>query len=115
MVMSRSNFPSLLVEGLREVYFNWLDMKSLVYPEIYEIRTSKKQKETDRTIAGIDMLSAKAEGEAIDYDDFVEGYMNALVKPQVINGENLSPIRDMVTLSKLGKALHEQRLSPVAA
>ena len=74
MVMSRSNFPSLLVEGLREVYFNWLDMKSLVYPEVYEIRTSKKQKETDRTIAGIDMLSAKAEGEAIDYDDFVEGY-----------------------------------------
>ncbi len=74
MVMSRSNFSSLLVEGLRDVYFNWLDQKSLVYPDIYEIRTSKKQKETDRTIAGIDMLSAKAEGEPITYDEPILGY-----------------------------------------
>lgn len=72
--MTRTNFPSLLVEGLREVYYEWLDLKSMVYPSIYDVKTSKKQKETDRTVAGIGMLTAKNEGEPITYDSMVEGY-----------------------------------------
>ncbi len=72
--MTRSNFPSLMSEGLRQVFFEWLDIKSLVYPEIYETATSKKKTESDQTIAGLDMMSAKAEGEPTLYDSMVEGY-----------------------------------------
>lgn len=74
MAMNRTSFSSLLVEGLREVFFEWLDPNSLVYPKLYDVRKSKKEKETDRTIAGIDMFSAKSEGVALTYDDFIEAY-----------------------------------------
>ncbi len=74
MAMTRSNFPSLLVEGLRDVFFQTLDQKSLVYPSIFEIKTSRKKTETDQGVASIAMLAAKNEGVAITYDDFVEAY-----------------------------------------
>lgn len=115
MAMTRAQFSSLLVEGLREVFFEWLDLNSLVYPQIYDVRKSKKKTETDRTIAGIGMLDEKDESVAITYDDFVEGYpiLNALLKPLLINGESLNRIFGMVTLRKAFS--HLQRLSEGAA
>lgn len=74
MAMTRSNFASLMAEGLREVFFEWLDLKSMVYPQVYDIQKSTQQKETDQSIAGIGMLSEKDEGTSIDYDSMVEGY-----------------------------------------
>jgi phage major head subunit gpT-like protein len=71
---SRSNFSPLLIEGIRKVFFDALDPKSMVYKDIFDIQSSNKRKETDHTVAGIGMLSEKAEGEPTTYDDFVDGY-----------------------------------------
>ena len=115
MPMMRTDFQSLLAEGLRKVFFLWLKNKPQMYRDFYQVLNSKKQKETDQTIAGLGMISEKLEGEPITYDDLVEGYgNNALVKPPVINGESLSSV-SMATLSKQAQAVQEQRLSLVAA
>lgn len=72
--MKRANFQSLLFEGLREVFFNALKEKDMVYKGIYDVRTSKKERETDQSIVGVGMLDLKEEGVGITYDDFTEGY-----------------------------------------
>lgn len=75
MAMTRSTFSSkLFEEGLREVFFDALDMRSLVYPSIYEEKTSNKRQEVDHTVAGISMINKKSEGVPITYEDFVDGY-----------------------------------------
>jgi phage major head subunit gpT-like protein len=72
--MNRSQFKSLLVEGLRKVFWMQFKDKETIYPRIYKVETSKKRKETDQSIAGIGMLVEKPEGEPLIYDDFTEGF-----------------------------------------
>ena len=72
--MKRANFQSLLFEGLREVFFNALKEKDMIYKGIYDVRSSKKERETDQSIVGVGMLDLKEEGVGITYDDFTEGY-----------------------------------------
>lgn len=86
MAMNRAAFLPLLEEGLRKVFFYWLDQKTLMYPEIYEVRTSRKRAETDRTVAGIGMLDKKLEGEPTTYDDFVLGYERVYVHDTFAKG-----------------------------
>jgi len=74
MTMKRANFQSLLFEGLREVFFNALKEKDMIYKGIYDVRSSKKERETDQSIVGVGMLDLKEEGVGITYDDFTEGY-----------------------------------------
>ncbi len=74
MTMTRANHLTILEEGLRKVWQYWLNSKPMVYPQIFDVRSSKKRKETDLTYAGIGMLDKKNEGEPITYEDFTEGY-----------------------------------------
>lgn len=74
MAMNRGQFSPLLSEGLREVFFQHLRPKEWVYPKIFEIKGSKKKSETDETVASLGMLSEKAEGEPLTFDDFILGY-----------------------------------------
>ncbi len=74
MTMTRSGFSPLLAEGLREVYFDTLNLNTLVYPQIYDIRKTTKKTETDHSVTGIGMLTEKQEGEPTEYEDFVDGY-----------------------------------------
>lgn len=74
MAITRALSTALLEEGLREVYFEWLDLKSMKYPSLFDIKSSNKRKETDHSVAGIGMLTEKEEGEPLTYEDFVDGY-----------------------------------------
>jgi hypothetical protein len=114
--MTRSGFSPLLAEGLREVYFDTLDLNTLVYPQIFDIKKSNKKTETDHSVTGIGMLTEKLEGESTDYEDFVDGKQNiAVVKSQIINGENLNSNLSMATLNKQAQAVQLQRLISVTA
>jgi phage major head subunit gpT-like protein len=72
--MLRSMFNSLLTEGLRKVYYDQYKAKELMYPSLFSVESSKKKTETDQSIAGVGMLTAKAEGVGIDYENMAEGY-----------------------------------------
>ena len=74
MAMSRSQFLTLMVEGLREVFFLQYKEQEQVHPRIFEMQTSKKRKESYQGITGLGMLNVKVEGEPITYEDLVEGY-----------------------------------------
>ena len=80
--------------------------------------TSDKRQETDHTVPGLGMLELKREGEAVTFDDLVDGYLTrAHLKPLLINGENLNLGRGMATLTKIANLFrfHVQRLNEVAA
>ncbi len=75
MATTRSVFSSnLFVEGLRKVFFDQYAALPLVYPKVYDVVSSKKRQETDHTIPGLGMLTAKEEGVGLDYEDMVDGY-----------------------------------------
>ena len=72
--MSRSQFLSLMVEGLREVFFLQYKEQEQIHPRIFEMQGSKKRKESYQGITGLGMLDVQPESEAITYEDLVEGY-----------------------------------------
>jgi phage major head subunit gpT-like protein len=74
MVMTRQEFLSLMVEGLRKVYFDQYKDVPSVYPQIYDEMPSKKRREDFQSITPIGMLDTKPEGENMVYEDFGEGY-----------------------------------------
>lgn len=90
MSMNRAAFLPLLEEGLRKVYFYWLDQKTLTYPDLYDVRSSRKRKETDQTVAGIGMIDRKEEGEPTTYDDFVMGYQKEYIHDTFSKGIRLT-------------------------
>lgn len=110
MAMLRGTFSSdLLVEGLREVFFLQYDEKSLIYPQIFEIKTSKHERETDRSVAGLTMPVAKSEGASITYEDFVDGYEAEYIHSTYAKGIRMSEelIEDQLygVMEKRSKAL----------
>lgn len=74
MAMIRSQFLTLMVEGLREVFFLQYKEQEQVHPRIFDVQSSKKRKESYQGITGLGMLDVKPESEAITYEDLVEGY-----------------------------------------
>ena len=74
MAMLRSNFPKLLVENLREVFFLQYKQKTSIYPRLFEILSSKKKMESEYSVASLGMLAEKVEGNPLSYDDFIGGY-----------------------------------------
>lgn len=74
MTTNRAMFPDLLAEGLNEL----IQMKYKHYPKQFErffnMKTSKKQKETDSSVSGFGVFSAKNEGSSISYEDPLQGY-----------------------------------------
>ena len=74
MAMSRQTFPSLMLEGLREVFDGYYKQLPKKFQDIYEVKDSKKKREDYQSIVPIGMLDQKNESEAITYADLAEGY-----------------------------------------
>jgi len=74
MAMTRSQFTSLLVEGLREVFFNTYKEPNLIYQKIFDVQKSNKYQEVRLGVAGLGMLAPKGEAEPIVYEDATQGY-----------------------------------------
>ena len=74
MAMTRSSFLSLMVEGLREVFFLQYKEQEQVHPRIFQMETSKKRKESYHSVTGLGMLDEKPESESINYTNLVDGY-----------------------------------------
>jgi len=74
MTMTRAQFNSLLVVGLRKVFGDEYNSLPKLYPSIYKVETSTRKYEELRAISGIGMFEQKNEGEPAIYEDRVEGY-----------------------------------------
>jgi phage major head subunit gpT-like protein len=91
MATPRSAFStSLFVEGLRKVFFDQYKALATIYPQIYEVVPSSKRQETFHTIPGLGMLTAKGEGESMDFEDMVDGFEKSLQHTAYAKGIRLT-------------------------
>lgn len=74
MVMSRQNFLTLMVEGLRKVFFDQYGRYPSKIDQIYDVQKSRKRREDYQSITGIGMADEKPEGTDLTYAEMVEGY-----------------------------------------
>ncbi len=76
MATTRSTFgANLFLPGaLRKVFFMAYKEQPTIYDQIYDVVSSKRKAETDHTVPGLGMFTAKTEGIAMAYEDFVDGY-----------------------------------------
>ena len=68
------NFEFLLAAGLRKVIFNKYKSYPEEYSFIFNVHSSDRQYEEDASVSGLGLFSTKDEGEAISYDDPVQGF-----------------------------------------
>ncbi len=90
MAMVRSQFLSLMVEGLKQVFFLQYKEQAQVHPRIFDITKSKKRQETYQGVTGLGMLDVKPESEAIVYSDLVEGYNKTFLHTAYAKGLRFS-------------------------
>lgn len=74
MSMLRNNFTPLLEKTLRAVYQDEFDLYPDVYPQVFNVLSSTKPKETDESVGGFGMVPPVGEGAAITYDITQMGY-----------------------------------------
>lgn len=67
-VISTGNHPKALWPGVREFFGTTYKEKSLQYPMIFDVRTSKKHYEEDVAITGFGLAPVKTEGGSVSYD-----------------------------------------------
>ncbi len=90
MAMTRSQFLTLMVPGLRKVFFEQYKESELVYPRIYNVTKSSKRKESDQAIVGLDMMDTKAEGENLNYEAMAEGYSQDYIHTSYAKGVRIT-------------------------
>jgi hypothetical protein len=91
MATTRSVFSSsLFVEGLKKVFFDQYKALEIIYPQIYEVMDSNKRQETIHTLPGLGMLTAKGEGESMDFEDLIDGYEKSLSHTAYAKGTRLT-------------------------
>lgn len=74
MTAIRPNYGDLLAPGFREIFFNKFNSYPDEYTKIFNILTSERQYEDDSSISGFGTVPQKNEGEAITYDDPIQGF-----------------------------------------
>lgn len=75
MPIYTSNFSELLEPGLRNIYGLEYNDHPEEYSKVFEIDSSSKAFEEDLNMTGFGLVSTKAQGAAIDYDDAFQGYL----------------------------------------
>ncbi len=70
----RANFSDLLEPGFREIFFNQFSELPTTYDKIFHVLDSKKQDETDSSVAGFGQLVETTEGSPVTYEDPLQGY-----------------------------------------
>lgn len=73
-VIARSNHPSALWPGIREIFGNSYNEYPLEWAQVFERSNSNKQFEIDVESTGFGYVPQKAEGQAVQYDSLQEGY-----------------------------------------
>ena len=73
--MNRATFNKVVVPGLFSFASEGYKLKSSeqLWKQIAKVKSSKRAYEESAYFAGVGLLSVKPEGQAIDYDDMVEG------------------------------------------
>lgn len=78
MVLSTGNIPQLLWEGL-EVHWEAKDSTYQgEYPQLFDIRGSKKAFEEVQNVSGTGIARVKPQGEGVQFDDIQEAYKERL-------------------------------------
>jgi hypothetical protein len=73
MPATRGAFAQLLAPGLRQVIFDDLAMHGEEYTQIFNVYPSEKAYEEEQLVAGLGSVPTKPEGEAIRYDEPIQG------------------------------------------
>lgn len=73
-VIARSNHPSALWPGIREIFGNTYNELPLQWVQVFDRKNSKKQFEIDVESTGFGYVPQKSEGGAVQYDSLQEGY-----------------------------------------
>lgn len=74
MVAIRSNFGDILAPGHFEIFTSDMDQWPEEFSKVFNLRDSKRRKETTSGVSGFTLAPEKAEGASISYDDPVQGY-----------------------------------------
>ncbi len=78
MTISTSNFGELLEPGLRVIYGDAYKQYPQEYTKVFEVRGSTKGTEHALGITGFGLLSTKAQGASVTYDDPLQGYKHSV-------------------------------------
>lgn len=75
MTMVRGQFAQLMAPGLHDTFTHWLDLKQRdeEYSHIFNMDTSEHAYEDDVEFSGLGPMPEKPEGEAIIYQDAIQG------------------------------------------
>jgi len=65
-------FAELLEPRLREVYFNEYDQEPLLFPQVFNRKTSKRAFEDALKVSGFGPIAVKGEGQPVAYDDPIQ-------------------------------------------
>lgn len=65
-------FAELLEPRLREVYFREYEMQELLFPQVFNMKTSKRAFEDVLKVGGFGPLAVKGEGQPVAYDDPIQ-------------------------------------------
>lgn len=74
MASVRPQWPDLLDPRFRKIYGDELKMLPQVGPSIFHVETSSKNNEKDSSASGLSKLVRRSEGQAISYEDEIQGF-----------------------------------------
>ncbi len=74
MASVRPQWPDLLDPRFRKIYGDELKTLPQVGPSIFHVETSSKNNEKDSSASGLSKLIRRSEGQAISYEDEVQGF-----------------------------------------
>lgn len=75
MPISTGNIAKLLYPGLNRIYGHKYSEKPKQCDEIFETKTSRRAYEEDIGITGFGLASIKTEGNAVTYDEEIQGFL----------------------------------------
>lgn len=90
MASLRSNFGDLLEPGFRKIFDDAFNELPLVFPQIFNVDSSRKQDEKDSGVTGFGLLQETAEGAQIDYEDPVQMFDVTYVHKKYTKGFKVS-------------------------
>lgn len=124
MPISSSNFGKLLEPGLRKVFFETYKELPEQFPSVFQVKNSKKAKETDQHIAGLGLWEEKESMGAIKYEEILPGddveythteyAKGCQVERKFVDDEMYDTIRKLPkSLARGGRARVEQNAADV--
>lgn len=78
MATNTGNFGELLEPGLRDIYGLTYKQYKEEYSKVFELKNSTKQTEHTLSMTGLGLMPAKNQGQAVSYDDPIQGYKQSL-------------------------------------